>query len=129
MSTRSAPPHQRFRKDPPGHLLANAPGLRSRAWRILDGAVFTTSRRSVVERKLIGNVALKSHRAVNGPANRAEQMVMVTEINHRADVKRGADIGKVGLILGLMIDLHANEHIGQNLLLQQRSWPEKELRP
>ena len=48
-------------------------------------------------------------------------MVMVTEINHRADVKRGANIRKVGLIGGLMIDLNANEHIGQNLLLQDRS--------
>jgi len=30
---------------------------------------------AVVKRKLIGNVALKSHRAVKGPANREEQLV------------------------------------------------------
>src|ERR1022692_894397 len=75
---------------------------------------------AVIKRELIGDVTLKSHRAINGSANRKEQMVMITEINHRADVKRSANIGIVGLIRALMIDLHANEHIGQNLLLQNR---------
>jgi len=76
---------------------------------------------ATVDRKLISNVALKSHRTINGPASREEQMMMVTEINHHADVKRGADNGEVGLILGLMIHFHANEQIGQNLPLQHRA--------
>ena len=73
---------------------------------------------AVVTGKLIGDVTVKSHRAVNGPADREKQMVILTQINHRACVERRAGIGKVGLRLRLMIDLHANEHIGQNLFLE-----------
>ena len=76
---------------------------------------------AVVKSKLIGNVALKFHRAFNGSAHREEQMVMVIEINHRADIKSSSQIGKICLIRSLVIDLYANEHIGQNLLLQHRS--------
>ena len=75
---------------------------------------------AVVKRELPGDVTLELRRAVNGPASREEQMLLLAEINDRADVERGAYIGKVGLIRGLMINFRANEHIGQNLLLQHR---------
>ena len=68
---------------------------------------------AVVKRKLPGDVALESHRAVNATTGGEEQMVMLVEINHGADVERGALIGKVGLVGGLMIDFQANEHMGQ----------------
>ena len=67
---------------------------------------------AVITRKLIGDVALKFDRTVNGPAGREEQMVVLGKINHRANVERGAGVGKIGLILGLMIDFHADEDIG-----------------
>jgi hypothetical protein len=42
---------------------------------------------------------LELRRAIYGTANREEQMVIFTEINHRAEVKRGADILATTIIL------------------------------
>jgi len=90
---------------------------------------------AVVKCILPGDVALKSiGPSMDRPAER-KQMVMLAEINHRAHVERGPDIRKVSFIRRLMIDLHAHEHIGQNLLLQHRPdkppvvVPETEFKP
>ena len=67
---------------------------------------------AVVKCKLPGDVTLELCRAVNGPANGEQQMLMFAEIKHCPDVKGGPYIGEVGLIHALMIDFHPDEQIG-----------------
>ena len=47
------------------------------------------------EGELPGDVALKIRRAVNRTAGGEEQMLMFGEINDRADIERGAAVGKI----------------------------------
>ena len=72
---------------------------------------------AVVERELIGDVALKIHVAANGAARREQQMLMGGHINARAEIELGTLIGKVGLQGRLIKDLPAHEDVGQHLLL------------
>src|ERR1022692_142031 len=87
-------------------------------WRTSMPQMIPERKQAVVKGELIGDVALKIHRPVNRTARREQQMMMLVEINGRADVERRAGVGKIGLQGRLMKHLRANQHIGQNLFLQ-----------
>ena len=67
---------------------------------------------AVIKRELIGDVTLEPRRAVDGTAGGEKQMMPLAQIDDRSDVKRRADVGEVGFIIGLMIKLHTDEDIG-----------------
>ncbi len=58
-------------------------------------------------------------RAVETPSHGKKQMLVLAEIDHRANVERRINIRKIGFICGLVINFHADSHIRQNLFLQQ----------
>ncbi len=75
-------------------------------------------KQAVVEGELIGDVALKIHRAVNGAAHGKEQVMVVGEVNDGADIEGGAGVRKVGLRRSLMIYFRADGNIVCHLLLE-----------
>ena len=67
-------------------------------------------KQAVVEGKLIGDVELELRRAVNGAAGGEKQMLLLAQINNRADIERRV-VGLTDLPRGLVIHLRPNQNI------------------
>jgi len=86
----------------------------------INRGLVSEMKQAVVESELIGDVELEFRRAVNRAASGEKQMLLLAEINDRADVERRV-VGLADLPRGLVLHLRANQNIRQYLPLQHRA--------